>query len=177
MHRCILACVILVLAVGFQFTRSFQLFLALDLHGSLSVDRISSVFDLTVGMVPLVARVAGDPGFPVDLAIIGSREVHLQAVVALLVGSVALVAELTETDPLVPDRLLHLLELGLLSGYDGVLLLCLARWLLSARRGWLAFGGGLHLLQGRKALSLGQVVRAAKFVVAVLQGDGGLCSG
>ena len=151
--------------------------LILQLLCSFTIERILSKFNLTVRMVPGITAITVDPVLAVDLSIVGTTEVHLVAVVALLVGSVALVAELTETDPLVPDRQLHLLELGLLSGYDGVLLLCLARWLLGARRGWLAFGGGLHLLQGRKALSLGQVVRAAKFVVAVLQGDGGLCSG
>ena len=54
-------------------------------------------------MVPFLTAVAFDPSFTVDIAIVGCREVHLEAVVALLVVHVALVAPLTEADPLIGD--------------------------------------------------------------------------
>jgi len=66
-------------------------------------------------MVPLFAHITFYPGLSVDLTIISRSEVNLEAVVALFIHFKTMKAILTEADPLVSDRKLHLLKFGLLS--------------------------------------------------------------
>jgi len=89
-----------------------------DFFSSIFLLWVSAVLDLTVGMVPLVTFFALHPGHAIYIAIVSIAEVHLRAVVTLLVLFVACVAVFTEADQLVRDRMLHLGEFCLLVGND-----------------------------------------------------------
>jgi len=69
-------------------------------------------------MIPLVAFIALHPGHSINIAIVSITEVHLRAVVALLVLPIASVTMLAEADLLVCDCVLHFGELSLLMGHD-----------------------------------------------------------
>lgn len=92
-----------------------KLFLALDFNCGLFVLGICSKFYLTIGMVPLFAHVTFYPGLTVDLTIISSGEINLEAVVAFFILFKTAEAILTEADQLVSNRKLHLLKFSLLS--------------------------------------------------------------
>ena len=70
--------------------------LILQLLCSFTIERILSKFNLTVRMVPGITAITVDPVLAVDLSIVGTTEIHLVAVVALLVVFETIVAPLTE---------------------------------------------------------------------------------
>ena len=72
------------------------LFGNLFLLGNLAIGSIYAVLNLTVCMIPLVAFGAQNPRLAVHLRVIFPREVHLKAVVALLVRNVQIVAVLAQ---------------------------------------------------------------------------------
>ena len=72
------------------------LFGNLFLLGNLAIGSIYAVLNLAVSMVPLVAFGAQNPRLAVHLRVVFPREVHLKAVVALLVRNVQIVAVLAQ---------------------------------------------------------------------------------
>ena len=72
------------------------------------------MLDFTVWVVPFFAFVTAHPELSIDLTVVGRVQVDLIAVVALIVGLEALVAELAKADHLLSRGNRHLVELGLL---------------------------------------------------------------
>lgn len=75
----------------------FLHFRYLFLLSYLAIGCISAMLNFAVGVVPLFALGAEDPGLAVHLGVILPRKVHLEAVVALLVGQTQIVAILAQT--------------------------------------------------------------------------------
>ena len=113
-------------------------------------------------MIPLFAQVATHPHLAVNLAVVALAEVHLRAVVALLVRLVAVEAVLAEAHMHVLVVQLYLRELRLFLRQRRVLRLI---YQLNDRAILFATGVKFSLL-GLKPLLLGRVVGAAEAVVA-----------
>ena len=70
--------------------------LILQLLCSFTIESILAELNLTVRVVPGITAITVDPVLAVDLSIVGTTEVHLIAVVALLVVFETIVAPLAE---------------------------------------------------------------------------------
>ena len=70
------------------------------------------MLDFAIRMVPLFALITAHPKLAINLTIVSRVQIHLKAVVALLVENEAFVAKIAEADPFLSRQNLDLRELG-----------------------------------------------------------------